>query len=115
MSKSGLEELFECQLNIYNSTIKNGRIYFEREKKVCNDRLWRVDFVIFSTDPYVAIEIEGGSWNRGAHCRGKHFQSDCDKYNQIQLNGWKLFRFTGEDVRSGKALNFVIKYVRGEK
>ena len=35
---------------------------------------------------------EGGIFSGGAHTRGKHFQSDCEKYNTAGLMGWRVFR-----------------------
>ena len=68
-------------------------------------RDWRFDFAFL--DEKIAVEIEGGSWVGGAHTRGKHFQSDCDKYNRAQKLGWKVLRFTGAHVKNGSALSFV--------
>lgn len=65
-------------------------------------RKWRFDY---STDPFsqiamVAIEIEGGVWVNGAHNRGKHFTSDCEKYMAAALLGWTVFRLTADMVTS---------------
>jgi len=51
-------------------------------------------------NPYkkIAIEFEGGAYSGGGHVRGKKYTLDCLKYNEAQLQGWKVFRFT---CRSG--------------
>ena len=68
-------------------------------------RRWRFDWAIPCR--VVAIEYEGGIWTGGAHSRGKHFNSDCEKYNQAALDGWKVLRFTETSVRSGLAFDTI--------
>jgi hypothetical protein len=60
-------------------------------------RNWRFDFA--HVDSKIAIEIEGGSWVNGAHNRGKHFESDCEKYNEAAYRGWTVLRLTGNQIR----------------
>src|SRR3990167_11379402 len=67
-----------------------------REYKFLKDRRFRFDFAWKKQK--IAVEIEGGIWIHGAHVRSKHFISDCDKYNLAVLNGWRVFRFTGEHL-----------------
>jgi rRNA maturation protein Nop10 len=67
-------------------------IFDERPTK----RLWRVDFVI--KDLRIAIELEGGVWTGGRHTRGSGFIEDCDKYNELALQGWLLLRFTRDHI-----------------
>ena len=55
---------------------------------------WRFDFAWPSRK--TAVEMEGGTWSDGAHVRGAHFRSDCEKYNLAQSLGWQVFRFTGD-------------------
>jgi hypothetical protein len=68
-------------------------------------RKWRFDYAwpMFK----VAVEIEGGIWVRGAHVRGGHFLSDAEKYNNAGLLGWRVFRFTPRQLRSGEALTLM--------
>jgi very-short-patch-repair endonuclease len=65
-------------------------------------RRWRFDFAY--PDRKIAIECEGGIWTNGAHSRGKHFTSDCEKYNAAALMGWRLLRFTTDMVNKGIAV-----------
>lgn len=73
-----------------------------REYRFHPDRRWRFDFCW--PQQKIAFEVEGGIWVGGAHSRGSHFISDCDKYNTATLAGWKVFRVTGEHIKSGKAV-----------
>ncbi len=82
-------------------------------------RRWRFDIAYFL--PYkLAIEVDGGTWGRrnprtgeweqgrpGGHTTGAGYQRDCEKLNEAAILGWKVLRFTGADVRSGKALEYI--------
>src|SRR5216684_2330146 len=65
------------------------------------ERRWRFDFAY--PDVKIGIEIEGGVWSGGRHTRGKGFILDCEKYNEAQILGWKVLRFTPSQVLSGIA------------
>ena len=65
------------------------------EHRFC-ERMWRFDFAHLGSR--VAIEIEGGTWVSGAHSRGRHYQSDCEKYNAATRLGWRVFRLTGDMI-----------------
>lgn len=65
------------------------------EHRFCK-RMWRFDFAHPKTK--VAIEIEGGTWVGGAHSRGAHYRSDCEKYNAATKLGWRVFRLTTDMI-----------------
>lgn len=67
-----------------------------REYKFHTTRNWRFDFAW--PEARVAVEIEGGVWQRGRHTRGTGFIGDCEKYNAAVLDGWRVFRLTGEMI-----------------
>lgn len=66
-------------------------------------RDWRCDFVW--PDLRLIVEVEGGVYSGGRHTRGSGYTKDTVKYNALVNAGWNLQRFTGEQVRSGEALN----------
>ena len=68
-------------------------------------RRWRLDFAF--PDKKVGIEVEGGHWIGGRHTRGSGFEADCEKYNALALQGWRLLRFTGTTIKSGEALKTI--------
>lgn len=78
-----------------------------REYRFDPARRWRFDFAW--PQKRVALEVEGGVWSGGRHTRGSGFISDCEKYNTATLAGWKVFRVTGEHVRSGVAVDLAQK------
>ena len=73
----------------------------QREAHLLGDRR-RFDFAW--PDKLIAVEIEGGVWNNGRHVRGRGFIDDCRKYNEAQILGWRVLRFTGEMLNDGTAM-----------
>lgn len=90
------EETLAQHLNAY-------KIGFVREYRFHPVRRWRFDFLIGQW----AVEIEGGTWTKGAHTRGKHYQGDCEKYNEAAIMGFKVLRFTTDMVKSGHAIDTI--------
>ncbi len=74
---------------------------FKTEYRFHEERKWRFDFAV--PEHRVAVEIEGGIYVQGRHNRGKGYQSDLDKYNAATACGWRVFRFSTQDVKSCKA------------
>jgi hypothetical protein len=60
-------------------------------------RKWRFDFSWPALK--IAVEVEGGTWVKGAHSRGKRYASDCAKYGAAALSGWILLRWTTDAIR----------------
>jgi len=75
-------------------------------------RRWRFDFAWPALR--LAVEIEGGEWNRGRHTRPRGFADDCEKYNAAAVSGWLVMRFTGGMVRGqlGKCCAEIIQAIR---
>ena len=65
-------------------------------------RRWRFDYAWLPE--LVALEVEGGAWTKGRHTRGQGFIDDMEKYNQAVCLGWRLVRFTPEQLASGECL-----------
>lgn len=70
---------------------------FEREYQFLPDRKFRFDFAW--PGPRVAVEMEGGIWIRGGHTRGGGYRKNCEKYNLAAINGWRVLRYTVNDLR----------------
>lgn len=77
----------------------------EKEFRFHPSRKYRFDFAF--VDVRVAVEIEGGIWTHGAHARGKGIIRDMDKYNEAARLGWRVFRFTPKQLRTGEAQAYV--------
>jgi hypothetical protein len=50
----------------------------------------------------VALEIQGGTFVRGAHVRGMGYSDDCKKLNSATLKGWRMFQATTDMLRPDK-------------
>ena len=103
MGKSDLELLLAAQLETA------GLPRPEREWRFHETRRWRFDFSFPHMRPPLAIEVEGGVWSRGRHVRGKGFEGDLEKYNAATLLGWRILRFTGDQVRDGRAIATIVE------
>lgn len=86
----------------------------EREIRFDKVRKFRFDFAHIPTK--IGIEVDGAIWTGGRHTRGSGFSGDCEKINLAQLNGWRVFRFTGimMDNDPVKHLGPVIELIRKE-
>ena len=78
---------------------------FVREFKFHSTRRWKADFAW--PDVKLLAEVEGGIWNGGAHVRGKHYESDCEKYNEAALLGYRVIRVSSGHIKSGQALKWI--------
>ena len=104
MKKSELEEKFA-------SLLDERKIKYERQFRICKDRLWKVDFVIGD----IFIEIEGGGFSRGGHTSILGFANNITKYNYISAEGYKLFRLTTIhfEKRGAKYLETLLDCIQG--
>jgi hypothetical protein len=83
-------------------------------------RDWRFDVSIPGI--YLGIEIEGGihpfrnpkngEMIVGRHSRGAGYQEDLDKYNAATARGWRVFRFSVEDVKFGRSREVLADWIR---
>ena len=96
VTKSEIEELLAWQRKI------TGLPEPKRECLFWEVRRFRFDFCW--PDLMIAVEVEGGTWVKGRHTRGAGFASDCEKYNEAAILGWKVLRFPTEEIKSGNAL-----------
>ena len=72
----------------------------QREFLFHKKRKWRFDLAW--PDLLIAVEVEGGIWTGGRHVRGEGYEGDCEKYNEAQLAGWMVLRFTPGMIKKGK-------------
>nr|WP_312324537.1 DUF559 domain-containing protein [Acinetobacter oleivorans] len=89
--------------------LKACKISFEQEYKFHPIRKWRADFFITGTK--ILVEVEGGIWSGGRHTRGKGYLGDMEKYNEAAAMGYKVLRFSTEQVKSGLALKKIEQLV----
>ncbi len=81
-----------------------------REYRFAPPRRWRFDYAWPAQR--IALEIEGGVWTGGRHVRGKGYVSDCEKYSEAALLGWRVLRVTPAQIKDGRALALVERAFR---
>lgn len=83
--------------------LKAHGVSFEQEFRFHPDRKWRADFHIVGH--MLLVEVEGGIWSGGRHTRAKGYIGDMEKYNAAVALGYRVLRFSTEQVKSGFAVN----------
>lgn len=74
----------------------------DREVRFHPTRKWRFDYAF--PDAKIAVEREGGVFIQGRHTRGSGFVKDLEKYNCAVLAGWRVLRYTPQQLASGQAV-----------
>ncbi len=94
------------------------------EVRVCDDRLFRVDFLWYSDQRQtaLAVEVHGGIWmrsggnsGRAGHSGGAVQATDFVKGHRCTLRGWHRMEFTPRQVTSGYAPAVVAAWLRGDE
>lgn len=78
-----------------------------REFRFHDTRQWRIDIAWPHLEQPLAVEVEGGGFVQGRHSRGAGMRSDCEKYAELVLGGWRLLRVVGDQVNDGTALRWI--------
>ena len=91
--------------------LKALRIAFEQEFKFHPKRKWRADFHL--VEKMILVEVEGGIWSGGRHTRGKGYLGDMEKYNAATVMGYRVIRFSTEQVKSGLAIQQIEGVIKG--
>ena len=99
VKKERVQSVGEATLAMH---LKAKNIEFQTEFEFHPTRKWRADFHIIGHE--LLIEVEGGIWSNGRHTRGKGYLDDMEKYNAVQELGYRLLRFSTEQVKSGLAV-----------
>ena len=107
MTSSALENLFAFQLD------SAGLTGYIREYQAIPGRRFRFDFAW--RKERLLVEINGGTYSKGAHSTGTGINRDYEKGNLAVLNGWRVLSFDTKMVKSGAALEVVEQILRGEK
>jgi very-short-patch-repair endonuclease len=106
MSASELEDIFATQLDAV------GLDGYVREYQAIPGRRFRFDFCWVKER--LAVEIQGGTYSRGAHARPLGIKRDYEKGNLAIKYGWRVLQFDADMVKSGQALDFTEKMLRGD-
>jgi len=68
-------------------------------------RKWRFDFAWVPQK--IALEVEGGTWSRGAHGRGSGIARDIEKYNSAIILGWGVLRVTPDNLCMAETVQMI--------
>ena len=107
MSKSDLEDTLAFQLDALGLT------GYVREYQAIKGRKFRFDFCF--TEQRLLIEVNGGTFTKGAHSTGKGIARDYEKNNLAQLAGWRCLAFDGKVWRLLTGKNAKIVYEERER
>jgi len=80
---------------------------FVRELSPIPGRKFRFDFALKN----LLVEVQGGTWVLGGHSSGSGIAKDCEKTILAQLEGWRVFPVTAQQIKSGEALRWIQKAV----
>lgn len=97
-AKSEGEELMALHIRIEKLPSPEREFAFARP-----ERKWRFDFA-WPAPRRIAVEVEGGTRGNGRHVRHAGFVNDAEKYNTATILGWRVLRFTTDQVRDGTAI-----------
>jgi len=98
---SRLENLLEQHIRAYKLPKP------ERNYKGIKNRRLEFDFAWPAIK--IAVEVQGGVWKKGGHTSGKGVTRDCEKMCLAQLEGWILLPVTGDHVKEGKAIDWIVE------
>ncbi len=101
---SKLEEDLAAQLDAEG-------IRYEREVCVIPGRKFRFDFDIIGErledGHQLLVEVQGGTFIKGAHSTGTGIARDCEKAILAQLQGYRIFPVTSVHIKNGQALGWI--------
>jgi len=103
---SALENLFAMQLD------SAGLAGYVREYRAIPGRKFRFDFAFVRER--LLVEINGGTYNGGAHGRGVGINRDYEKGNLAVVNNWRVLSFDTKQVKSGAALEVVEQLINNQ-
>ena len=103
---SALENLFAMQLD------SAGLTGYVREYRAIPGRKFRFDFAFLRER--LLVEINGGTYNGGAHSRGVGLNRDYEKGNLAVVNNWRVLSFDTKQVKSGAALEVVEQLINNQ-
>lgn len=83
-----------------------------REYQAITGRKFRFDFAWL--EHRLLVEVNGGTYTKGAHSTGQGIARDYEKANLAVLQGWRVLSFDGKSVKSGEAVEVIRKALEAE-
>ena len=101
---SKAEATLELQLRAYK--VRG----YVREHRFHPPRRWRFDFAF--PEIMFAVEVEGITPGGGRHQRMQGFENDLEKYQFAMGDGWNVYRCSPSMIKSGKAIEFILEWLK---
>lgn len=76
-------------------------------------RRWRADLAWPALR--IMVEVDGGLYIRGRHCRAAGIEGDMDKSNCATELGWEVYRFSPAMVTDGRAIATLRRALHGAR
>lgn len=105
MSKSALEAELALQIKAL------GLPEPIREYPAIKGRKFRFDFAWL--EHRLLVEVNGGTFTKGAHSTGQGIARDYEKIRLGQDCGWKVYPFDGKAIKSGEAVEIIRQALEG--
>ena len=80
-----------------------------REYQAIKGRKFRFDFAWLDPEHRLLVEVNGGTYTKGAHSTGQGIRRDYEKCNLATLAGWRVLSFDGKSVKDGTAVEVIRK------
>ena len=106
MSKSSLEAELALQIRALDLPEPI------REYQAIKGRKFRFDFAWLERK--LLVEVNGGTYTKGAHSTGAGIARDYEKCNLGVLQGWRVLSFDGKSVKSGEAVEVIRQALEAE-
>lgn len=93
------------------SQLDRAGIAFETQYKFSPERKWRSDF--FLRHYGILLEVDGGVWVKGesGHNSGSGITRGYERANEAQILGYKILRFEGNAIKSGAAMQTILRAI----
>ena len=82
-----------------------------REYQAIKGRKFRFDFAW--VERKLLVEVNGGTYAKGAHSTGRGIARDYEKANLAVLQGWRVLSFDGKAIKSGEAVEVIRQALEG--
>jgi len=83
-----------------------------REYQAIKGRKFRFDFAWL--EHRLLVEVNGGTYTKGAHSTGAGIARDYEKCNLGVLQGWRVLLFDGKAVKDGTAVEVIRQALEAE-
>lgn len=102
--KTPVEELLHTQLKALGIT------GYQRNVKFIPKRRFEADF--YFPELRMVVEVDGGIWlPKSGHTSGEGYQRDRRRDQLALAHGLQTLRFTSEQIRSGEAIDYLMRYL----